>query len=140
MIFFYSNPMSRPSSSCIFGSSGPVEVSERGSYIVEILLCFLKKLAGSRTYPPEPDHIHAQYHPRKALGLIPPGRNSHGKCLRIHSREQHIRKSRFSILSVMFCFPDQKNSLIPLRALVQLDLDLPSVSVDQSLLKKKQND
>ena len=50
--------MSRPSSSCIFGSSGPVEVSERGSYIVGILLCFLKKLAGSRTYPPEPDHIY----------------------------------------------------------------------------------
>ena len=42
--FFYSNPMSRPSSSCIFGSSGPVEVSERGSYIVGILLCFLKKV------------------------------------------------------------------------------------------------
>ena len=49
--------MSRPSSSCIFGSIGPVEVFERGSYIVGILLCFLKKTAGSMTYPPEPDHI-----------------------------------------------------------------------------------
>ena len=36
--------MSRPSSSCIFGSIGPVEVFERGSYIVGILLCFLKKV------------------------------------------------------------------------------------------------
>ena len=38
--FKLSHPMSRPSSSCIFGSSGPVEVSERGSYIVEFLVCF----------------------------------------------------------------------------------------------------
>ena len=42
--FLNSNPMSRPSSSCIFGSSGPVEVSERGSYIFLIVLCFLKKV------------------------------------------------------------------------------------------------
>ena len=55
--FKLSHPMSRPSSSCIFGSIGPVEVFERGSYIVGILLCFLKKTAGSMTYPPEPDHI-----------------------------------------------------------------------------------
>ena len=55
--FKLSHPMSRPSSSCIFGSIGPVEVSERGSYIVVILLCFLKKLAGSMTYPPEVDHM-----------------------------------------------------------------------------------
>ena len=42
--FKLSHPMSRPSSSCIFGSIGPVEVFERGSYIVGILLCFLKKV------------------------------------------------------------------------------------------------
>ena len=42
--FKLSHPMSRPSSSCIFGSIGPVEVFERGSYIVLILLCFLKKV------------------------------------------------------------------------------------------------
>ena len=41
--FIFSHPMSRPSSSCIFGSIGPVEVFERGSYIFLILLCFLKK-------------------------------------------------------------------------------------------------
>ena len=75
-ICFCSNPMSRPSSSCIFGSSGPVEVSERGSYIFLILLCFLKKLAGSRTYPPEPDHIHETNNVLSVTFLaIPPPRS-----------------------------------------------------------------
>ena len=56
-IFLIKNRMTRPSYSCIFGSIGPVEVSERGFDIVPFFLCFWKKTLDFMTCPPEPHHV-----------------------------------------------------------------------------------